>query len=72
MFEGFTDGARKAMVHAKKEALRYNHDFIETDHVLLGIIEQAHGVGFQILINTIGDVSGLVKKIVDRFDKMLG
>ena len=39
MFDRFTDPARKAMVLSRKEASRLRHDFIGTEHILLGILQ---------------------------------
>lgn len=40
MFDRFTDRARKVMALARKEAQRFNHDFIGTEHILLGLIQE--------------------------------
>jgi hypothetical protein len=37
MFDRFTDGARKVMALARKEAHRFSHDFIGTEHILLSV-----------------------------------
>ncbi|MFB9836819.1 Clp protease N-terminal domain-containing protein [Actinoallomurus acaciae] len=38
MFERFTDTARRVVVYAKEEALLLDHDFIGTEHILLGLL----------------------------------
>jgi hypothetical protein len=38
MYERFTDRARKVMQLANQEAQRFNHEYIGTEHVLLGLI----------------------------------
>ena len=38
MFERFTDRARKVMQLANQEAQRFNHEYVGTEHVLLGLI----------------------------------
>lgn len=38
MFDRLTDKARKVLALARKEATRFNHDFIGTEHILLGIL----------------------------------
>jgi hypothetical protein len=43
MFEQFTDEARKAMALANQEAQRFNHEYIGTEHLLLGLIKQGKG-----------------------------
>jgi ATP-dependent Clp protease ATP-binding subunit ClpA len=44
MFERFTDRARQVLVHAQQEAHLLNHDFIGTEHLLLGLIDERDGV----------------------------
>src|SRR5512144_1153353 len=51
MFERFTDRARKVMALANQEAQRCNHEFIGTEHILLGIVKEGSGVGATVLKN---------------------
>jgi ATP-dependent Clp protease ATP-binding subunit ClpC len=51
-FDRFTDGARKVMALARKAAQRYNHDFIDTERILLGIVEE--GGGFAEIMKSLG------------------
>src|SRR6201995_666575 len=51
MFERFTDRARKVMALANQEAQRFNHEYIGTEHILLGLVKEASGVGANILKN---------------------
>ena len=44
MYEQFTDQARKVMQLANQEAQRFNHEYIGTEHVLLGLIKEGSGV----------------------------
>src|SRR6267143_2111033 len=44
MFDRFTDRARKVMSFARQEAERFNHDYIGTEHVLLGLVKEGPGV----------------------------
>ena len=44
MYEHFTDGARLAMQNANQEALRLNHQYIGTEHILLGLVNQCSSV----------------------------
>jgi ATP-dependent Clp protease ATP-binding subunit ClpC len=44
MFERFTDRARRTLVLAQDEARRLGHDFLGTEHVLLGLIAEGEGV----------------------------
>src|SRR5258705_210905 len=49
MFDRFTEDARKSMSLARQEAFRFRHDYIGTEHMLVGIVEEGSGVGSQIL-----------------------
>jgi ATP-dependent Clp protease ATP-binding subunit ClpC len=51
MFDRFTDRARKVMALARKEAQKFNHDFIGTEHILLGLIQEGSGVAANVLKN---------------------
>src|SRR5256885_7376247 len=51
MFERFTDRARKVMALANQEAQRFNHEYIGTDHILLGLVKEVSGVGANVLKN---------------------
>ncbi len=44
MFERFTDRARRTVVHAQDEARRLQHNYIGTEHVLLGLLDEPDGV----------------------------
>jgi ATP-dependent Clp protease ATP-binding subunit ClpA len=49
MFERFTDRARRVVVLAQEEARRLNHNYIGTEHLLLGLIGEGQGVAAQAL-----------------------
>ena len=51
MFERFTDRARKVMALANQEAQRFNHEYIGTEHILLGLVKEGTGVGANVLRN---------------------
>ena len=51
MFERFTDRARKVMALANQEAQRFNHEYIGTEHILLGLVKEGGGVGANVLKN---------------------
>ena len=67
MFERFTDRARKVMALANQEAQRFNHEYIGTEHVLLGLVKEGSGVGATVLKNLDVDIKKLrleVEKLV--------
>lgn len=49
MYEHFTDRARKVMQLANQEAMRFNHEYIGTEHILLGLIKEGSGVAAMVL-----------------------
>jgi len=67
MFERFTDRARKVMALANQEAQRFNHEYIGTEHILLGLVKEGSGVGATVLKNLDVDLRKLrleVEKLV--------
>ncbi|MCS7305329.1 MAG: ATP-dependent Clp protease ATP-binding subunit [Thermoguttaceae bacterium] len=51
MYERFTERARKVMQLANQEAQRFNHEYIGTEHILLGLIKEGTGVAANVLRN---------------------
>jgi ATP-dependent Clp protease ATP-binding subunit ClpA len=51
MYSRFTDRSRKVMQLANQEAQRFNHEYIGTEHVLLGLISEGSGVAANVLKN---------------------
>jgi len=51
MFERFTKRARRVIVNAQEEAKRLNQKWIDTEHLLLGLIKEHEGLAFKALLN---------------------
>ena len=69
MYERFTDRARKVMQLANQEAQRFNHEYIGTEHVLLGLVKEGSGVAANVLKNLDIDLRKIrleVEKIVQH------
>jgi deoxycytidylate deaminase len=49
MFERWTDRSRKIMALANQEAQRFNHEYIGTEHILLGLVKEGSGVAANVL-----------------------
>jgi ATP-dependent Clp protease ATP-binding subunit ClpC len=49
MYERFTDRARKVMQLANEEAIRFNHEYVGTEHVLLGLVREGSGIAANVL-----------------------
>ena len=74
MFERFTDRARKVMALANQEAQRFNHEYIGTEHILLGLVKEGSGVGANVLKNLDVDLRKVrleVEKLVKRGPDMV-
>jgi ATP-dependent Clp protease ATP-binding subunit ClpC len=67
MFERFTDRARQVVVYAQDEARALKHNYIGTEHLLLGLLREKEGVGARTLGLfgvTLDEVRGQVARIV--------
>ncbi len=67
MFDRFTDRARKVMGLARQEAQRLNHEYIGTEHILLGLVQEGSGVAANVLKNLDIDL----KKIRQEVEKIV-
>ncbi|MEU6583557.1 Clp protease N-terminal domain-containing protein [Nocardia sp. NPDC046763] len=63
MFERFTDTARRAIVLAQEEARLLGHDWIGTEHLLLGILHGGDPIAGQALADVGLDLSGLRERV---------
>ena len=69
MFATFTERARHVLTLAQEEAQRFNHNYIGTEHILLGLITEEEGVGARVLQNVgvqLSQVRQRVEFIVGR------
>ena len=74
MYERFTDRARKVMQLANQEAQRFNHEYIGTEHILLGLVKEGSGVAANVLKNLEVDLRKIrleVEKIVQSGPDMV-
>ena len=65
MFERFTDRARKVMALANQEAQRFNHEYVGTEHVLLGLVKEGSGVAANVLKNLDVDALLVLRSQID-------
>ncbi|MBK8755935.1 MAG: ATP-dependent Clp protease ATP-binding subunit [Actinomycetales bacterium] len=69
MFERFTDRARRVVVLAQEEARMLNHNYIGTEHILLGLIHEGEGLAAKALENLgikLADVRQQVQEIIGQ------
>ena len=74
MYERFTDRARKVMQLANQEAQRFNHEYIGTEHILLGLVKEGSGVAANVLKNLDVDLRKIrleVEKLVQSGPDMV-
>ena len=50
-FEKFSERARRVLSLAQEEAQRFNHNYIGTEHILLGLVRETEGVAARVLLN---------------------
>ena len=50
-FDKFTERARRVLTLAQEEAQRFNHNYIGTEHLLLGLVREGDGVAAKVLAN---------------------
>lgn len=73
-FERFTDRARKVIQLANQEAQRFNHEYVGTEHILLGLIKEGSGVAANVLRNLDVDLRKIrleVEKLVQSGPDMV-
>ena len=64
MFERFTDRARRVVVLAQDEARSLEHNYIGTEHILLGLIREGEGVANQVLTNLGADLGSVRQNVI--------
>src|SRR5690349_4735867 len=73
-FDKFTERARKVLTLANEEAQRFNHNYIGTEHILLGLVREQEGVAARVLSNLgieLPKVRSAVEFIIGRGDRIV-
>jgi Clp amino terminal domain, pathogenicity island component len=73
-FDKFTERARRVLTYAHEEATRFNHNYIGTEHLLLGLIREGNGVAAKVLDSLgveLNRVRSQVEFIIGRGDHMI-
>ncbi|MFN8585932.1 MAG: Clp protease N-terminal domain-containing protein, partial [Dehalococcoidia bacterium] len=71
-FDKFTERARRVLTLAQEEAQRFNHNYIGTEHLLLGLVREGDGVAAKVLSNLgveLNKVRSAVEFIIGRGDR---
>src|SRR5881394_3838212 len=64
-FDKFTERARKVLQLAQEEAQRFNHNYIGTEHLLLGLVREGEGVAGKVLTSLDVDLEKVRKAVED-------
>ena len=70
----FTERAKKVLAFAQDEATRFNHNYIGTEHLLLGLVREGEGIAAQVLTNLgveLNKVRSAVEFIIGRGERMV-
>ena len=73
MFSRFTERAQQVLVLAQEEAKRLGHNFIGTEHLLLGLVREGSGIAARALQNMNADLDGMrseVERITPKGEKL--
>src|SRR5579884_1529624 len=71
-FDKFSERARRVLTLAQEEAQRFNHNYIGTEHLLLGLVREGEGVAAKVLANLgveLNKVRSAVEFIIGRGDR---
>ena len=67
MFERFTDKARKVMAIANEQVQLFNHQYIGTEHIFLGLVKEGNGTGAAVLKNLGADIEKMLPEVEQLF-----
>jgi ATP-dependent Clp protease ATP-binding subunit ClpC len=65
----FTDRVRKVLAMAREEAVRLQHDYVGTEHILLGLIREGEGVAAAVLMNLNVDLDQIQERTEEQVRK---
>ena len=68
MFKRYTEKAKRAIMIAQEEAINLNHDYIGTEHILIGLIKEEEGVASQVL----RQLGVNIDKVVEEVERLVG
>ena len=71
-FDRFTERARRVLGLAQEEAQRFNHNYIGTEHILIGLVREGEGIGARVLADMgvdLNRVRDTVEFIIGRGDR---
>jgi ATP-dependent Clp protease ATP-binding subunit ClpC len=74
MFDTFTERARRVLSYAQEEAQRFQHNYISTEHLLLGLIREDQAIAARVLTNLgveLKKIRSAVEFLLDREGRLV-
>jgi ATP-dependent Clp protease ATP-binding subunit ClpA len=68
----FTPRAKKVLELSLREALQFGHNYIGTEHILLGLVREGEGVAAQVLVKLGGDLSRVRQQVIQLLSGYAG
>ena len=71
-FDKFSERARRVLTYAQEEAQQLNHNYIGTEHILLGMVREEDGVAARVLVNldvNLAKLRSAVEFVIGRGEK---
>jgi ATP-dependent Clp protease ATP-binding subunit ClpA len=68
----FTPRAKKVLELSLRESLQLGHNYIDTEHILLGLIREGEGVAAQVLVNLGADLSAVRQEVMEQLSGYRG
>jgi len=68
MFKRYTEQAKRAIMIAQEEAINFNHDYIGTEHILIGLIKEEEGIASQVL----REFGMNIDKVIEEVEHLVG
>jgi len=71
-FERFSEGARRVLTRAQGEAQRLGHGYIDTEHILLGLVGEESGIAVKVLSNlgiSVNKIQAAVEFVIGKGEK---
>ncbi len=68
MFKRYTEQTKRAIMIAQQEAINFNHDYIGTEHLLIGLIKEEEGIASQVL----RELGITADKVIEEVEHLVG
>jgi ATP-dependent Clp protease ATP-binding subunit ClpC len=65
IFDRFTEKAQRVLILAQEEALRLKHNYIGTEHILLGLLKEGEGIAAQVLMSRGANLEDIRERVIN-------